>query len=125
MHGQGTALQQQQCMEPPPSASCRLPPLPSLLSAQCRHAPPLLPALLALQPALAAERLTFDELQGLSYLDVKGSGIAHMCPTVRWAQLGLPVGAWPAGGWACGCARGALLRSRPMLADSAVPGQHI
>ena len=30
-----------------------------------------------------ASAVTFDELQGLTYLQVKGSGIANTCPVVR------------------------------------------
>lgn len=31
----------------------------------------------------AANALTFDELQGLTYLQVKGSGIANTCPVLE------------------------------------------
>lgn len=33
-------------------------------------------------PLQSANALTFDEIQGLTYLQVKGSGIANTCPTL-------------------------------------------
>lgn len=35
-----------------------------------------------LLPMQSANALTFDELQGLTYLQVKGTGIANTCPTL-------------------------------------------
>lgn len=34
-------------------------------------------------PAQAANALTYDQLQGLTYLQVKGSGVANTCPVVE------------------------------------------
>ena len=31
----------------------------------------------------ASQALTYDELQGLTYLQVKGSGIANTCPVLE------------------------------------------
>eukprot|EP00475_Leptophrys_vorax_P044046 TRINITY_DN8684_c0_g1_i1.p2 TRINITY_DN8684_c0_g1~~TRINITY_DN8684_c0_g1_i1.p2 ORF type:complete len:326 (+),score=49.76 TRINITY_DN8684_c0_g1_i1:117-1094(+) len=39
-------------------------------------------ALVASAAQAEAPRLTFDELQGLTYLEVKGTGIANQCPIV-------------------------------------------
>jgi hypothetical protein len=48
---------------------------------------PALPALLSLPrcldaPLQSANALSFDELQGLTYLQVKGTGIANTCPNL-------------------------------------------
>lgn len=43
--------------------------------------PPLSPPLCV--PTQSANALTFDELQGLTYLQVKGSGIANTCPVLE------------------------------------------
>lgn len=41
------------------------------------------------QPAFAGEgRLTFDELQTKSYMELKGTGLAHTCPTLRCVGVG-------------------------------------
>lgn len=45
------------------------------------------PCLIKLQPALATPRLTYDEIQSLSYKQVKGSGIANTCPVVIPANV--------------------------------------
>ena len=41
-------------------------------------------------PALqAANAITFDQLQGLTYLQVKGSGIANTCPVLEGGSSNL------------------------------------
>lgn len=41
-------------------------------------APPAYPP-----PLQSANALTYEELQGLSYLQVKGTGVANTCPTIK------------------------------------------
>jgi len=41
------------------------------------------------RPTQAANALTFDELQGLTYLQVKGSGIANTCPVLEGGSTNL------------------------------------
>ncbi len=33
----------------------------------------------------SASAITYDELQALSYKEVKGSGLSNQCPAIRWA----------------------------------------
>ncbi len=40
----------------------------------------------------SANALTYDELQGLTYLQVKGSGIANTCPVLESGSTNLKVG---------------------------------
>lgn len=40
-------------------------------------------------PPQSAQALTFDELQGLTYLQVKGSGIANTCPVIEGGSTNL------------------------------------
>jgi photosystem II oxygen-evolving enhancer protein 1 len=40
-------------------------------------------------PSQAANALTFDELQGLTYLQVKGSGLANTCPVLSTGSTNL------------------------------------
>merc|ERR1712025_280644 len=52
--------------------------------------------LIAMVPG-SAGALTFDELQGLTYLQVKGSGLANTCPVIEGGStnlLELPAGAY-------------------------------
>lgn len=35
-------------------------------------------------PLQAASAITYDELQALSYKEVKGSGLSNQCPAIRW-----------------------------------------
>ena len=50
---------------------------------RCRASCVMLPYLPLLQSSHA---LTFDELQGLTYLQVKGTGVANTCPTLGEAS---------------------------------------
>eukprot|EP00270_Netrium_digitus_P008658 TRINITY_DN25_c0_g1_i4.p1 TRINITY_DN25_c0_g1~~TRINITY_DN25_c0_g1_i4.p1 ORF type:complete len:325 (+),score=81.27 TRINITY_DN25_c0_g1_i4:86-1060(+) len=50
-------------------------------------------ALLASAAQAEVPRLTFDELQGLTYLEVKGTGIANQCPVIANAADGFLFGA--------------------------------
>jgi len=66
--------------------SWRPPQVPSLAAGAphplaAKHSPSSLPS--STRPQSPAGAVTFDELQGLTYLQVKGSGIANTCPVVR------------------------------------------
>ena len=43
----------------------------------------------SLVPTQASQALTYDELQGLTYLQVKGSGIANTCPVLEGGSSNL------------------------------------
>jgi photosystem II oxygen-evolving enhancer protein 1 len=42
-------------------------------------------------PLQSASALTYDQLQGLTYLQVKGSGIANTCPVLESGSTNLKV----------------------------------
>jgi hypothetical protein len=46
---------------------------------------------LLLLPLQSASALTYDQLQGLTYLQVKGSGIANTCPVLESGSTNLKV----------------------------------
>ena len=56
------------------------------------------PPLASRLPPQAANALTYDELQSLTYLQVKGSGIANTCPVLSTGSTNLKVKRGPGGG---------------------------